>query len=80
MSGIGDRVVLDDTGLVGNYDFTLTFARDTAPPPEAKEPAAIPDGLPISVALRGQLGLKLEAKRALVEFVVVTHVERPSEN
>ena len=80
MAGIGDRVVVDNTGLDGNYDFTLTFVRDTAAPAEAKEPAAIPDAPPISVALREQLGLKLEAKRSLVEFLVIAHVERPSEN
>lgn len=41
---------------------------------------AIPDGPPISVALREQLGLRLEEKRASVEFLVVTHVEKPSAN
>jgi uncharacterized protein (TIGR03435 family) len=80
MAGIGDRVVVDNTGLNGDYDFTLTFVRDTAPPAEAIEPAAIPDGPPISVALREQLGLKLESKRALIAFLVIAHVERPSEN
>jgi len=81
MAGIGDRVVVDNTGLVGNYDFTLTFVRDTTPPAvEVKEPAVTPDGPPIFLAVREQLGLKLEAKRAPVEFVVIEHIERPSEN
>jgi uncharacterized protein (TIGR03435 family) len=80
MAGIGDRVVVDKTGLDGSYDFTLTFVRDATPPPDLKEPLALADGPPISVALREQLGLRLEEKRAPVGFLVVTHVEKPSEN
>jgi uncharacterized protein (TIGR03435 family) len=75
MAGIGDRVVVDNTGLIGNYDFTLTFVRDTPQPAgDARELATIPDGPPISLALREQLGLRLEAKRASVEFLVIEHV------
>jgi uncharacterized protein (TIGR03435 family) len=80
MTAIGDRVVVDDTGLAGNYDFTLTFVRDSAPPAEANEVAAIPDGPPVFLALREQLGLKLEPKQAPVEFFVIEHIEKPSEN
>ncbi len=80
MAGIGDRVVVDNTGLEGNYDFTLTFVRDTPPPVDAKEAVAIPDGPPIFLALREQLGLKLETKRAPVDFFVIEHLEKPSGN
>jgi uncharacterized protein (TIGR03435 family) len=81
MAGIGDRVVVDDTGLLGNYDFKLTFVRD-APLTAAESPAAAatPDGPSIFVALQEQLGLQLDAKRAPVEFLVIEHIERPSEN
>lgn len=81
MAGIGDRVVVDNTGLDGNYDFELTFVREVAPAAgENSGPAATPDGPPIFLALREQLGLKFEAKRAAVEFLVIEHIERPSEN
>ena len=81
MTGIGDRVVVDKTGLAGNYDFTLTFVRDAVPPTgEVKEPVAIPDGPPIFLAVQEQIGLKLEARRAPIEFLVVEHVEKPSPN
>ena len=75
MNGVGDRVVVDNTGLAGNYDFTLAFVRDIGPATED-----VPDGPSIFVAAREQLGLRLEAKRAPVEFLVVEHIEKPSEN
>jgi len=80
-AGIGDRVVVDDTGLKGNYDFELTFERDSAPAgADVGEPAARLVGPSIFSALQEQLGLKLEPKKAPVEFLIIDHVEKPSEN
>lgn len=70
MAGIGDRVVVDQTGLTGKYDFELTFARDGA---LSADPS-------IFSALQEQLGLRLEAKKAPVEFLVIDHVEKLSGN
>ena len=40
-----------------------------------------PDGPSIADALRDQLGLKLETRRAPLEIIVVDHVEKvPTEN
>ena len=79
-AGIGDRVVVDDTGLKGNYDFELTFERDSAPAgADVGEPARLV-GPSIFSALQEQLGLKLESKKAPVEFLIIDHIERPSEN
>ena len=70
------RVVVDETGLTGNYDFELTFA-----PPDTFADAAANQGAPsIFTAVREQLGLRLEVRRAPIEFLVIEHVERPSEN
>jgi hypothetical protein len=80
MAGIGDRVVVDQTGLKGTYDFELTFERDSAPSADAREPEPSLEGAPVFSALQEQLGLRLESKKALVEFLIVDHVERPSEN
>jgi uncharacterized protein (TIGR03435 family) len=81
MAGIGDRVVVDETGLKGKYDFQLTLERDSAPPAgaDAHGPAATL-GPPIFSAPREQLGLQLESSKALVEFLVVDHAEQPAEN
>jgi uncharacterized protein (TIGR03435 family) len=69
----GDRVVVDETGLEGSYDFELKYERDSGPDARVEGPS-------IFSALQEQLGLKLEARKAPVEFLIVEHVERPSEN
>ena len=61
------RPVLDKTGLTNHYDVTLQWEAS----PEASDPA-------ISAALQEQLGLKLEPKQILKEFLVIDHVETPS--
>ena len=75
-----DRQVYDDTGLTGNYDFTLTFEplRPTgASAGTASEPSDRPS---IFTALQEQLGLKLESTKAPMQVLVIDHVERPSAN
>jgi uncharacterized protein (TIGR03435 family) len=82
MAGIGDRVVVDNTGLRGNYDFDLTFGKDTPSPvgSDGRGPATRLEDPSIFSALQEQLGLKLESKKAPVQFLIIDHVERPSEN
>lgn len=82
MAHIGDRVVVDDTGLKGKYDFELTFVPDVTPRAggAGRELAILPDGPSIFSALQEQLGLKLESKKASVEFLIIDHIERPSGN
>jgi uncharacterized protein (TIGR03435 family) len=82
VAGIGDRVVLDNTGLEGRYDFELTFERGGTPPvgAEAREPATSLEGPSIFETVQEQLGLKLESKKGAVEFLVVDSVDRPSAN
>jgi uncharacterized protein (TIGR03435 family) len=83
-----DRPVIDKTGITGKYDFFLKFALDertpyvgadgdpvVAPPSSADEP-----GPTIFEALQKQYGLRLEPGKGPREFVVIDHVERPSEN
>ena len=79
----GGRPVIDKTGLTGKYDIHLEFA----PPDEvrANQLAAGHDpGEPtapeLSTALQEQLGLKLEPAKGPGEFLVIDHVERPTEN
>jgi uncharacterized protein (TIGR03435 family) len=80
-----DRPVVDQTGLAGRFDFTLTWTPDefqfaglggrAAPP--ADNVAAPPD---LFTAMQQQLGLKLEATKAPTETLVVDKVEKPTEN
>lgn len=71
-----DRPVVDQTGLAGKWDFTWTWTTDESRvPPDAINP---PPGL--FTAIQEQLGLKLEARKAPAEVLVVDHVEQPSAN
>ncbi len=77
----GRRPMIDKTGLTGIYDVHLRWTRD--PEPGASDAAvatADPTAPSIFDAMEQQLGLKLEAGRGPVEYVVVDHVEKPSDN
>jgi uncharacterized protein (TIGR03435 family) len=76
---LGSEVV-DKTGLKGKYDFTLDWASDrglTAPGADTGTPSES-SGPSIFTAVQEQLGLKLEAQKGPVEYLVVDHVEKPS--
>jgi uncharacterized protein (TIGR03435 family) len=74
-----ERPVIDKTGLDKNYDFTLLFAPQR-PPGSSSESSAYQDRLSIFDALKQQLGLKLHAEKGPVEYLVIDHIDRPSEN
>jgi uncharacterized protein (TIGR03435 family) len=77
-----DRPVLDQTGITGRYDFTLTWA------PLGTEfggglPAPAPTDNPppnLFTAFQEQLGLKLEAVKAPADVMVIDKAEKPSAN
>jgi uncharacterized protein (TIGR03435 family) len=73
------RLVIDKTGLSGFYDLDLHWTPDTAATPGA--PQVTPgEGVSLFAAMQEQLGLKLEAKRAPVEVLVIDSAERPTED
>lgn len=76
------RPVQNHTGIAGLYDFKLDFAPMTSgAEPSAASPATAPDPAPdIFTAIQEQLGLKLEPGKGPVAFLVIDHIERPSEN
>jgi uncharacterized protein (TIGR03435 family) len=69
-----DRPVVDQTGLIGKYDFSLRYTYDEA---KSTDPDA-PPGL--FTAVQEQLGLKFEPTKAPVDVFVIDHVEPPSAN
>jgi uncharacterized protein (TIGR03435 family) len=69
-----DAPVLDETGLSGKYDFSL----DLTPYVIAGERPDISSMM--VTAVREQLGLKLEPRRAATEVLVIDHLEKPTEN
>ncbi len=73
-----DRPVVDQTGLRGEFNFTLTatslkpfFAGETPDPSENAPPG-------LFTAIQEQLGLKLEPAKASVDCLVLDRVERSS--
>jgi uncharacterized protein (TIGR03435 family) len=72
--------VVDETGLTGKYDFAIDFT------PYLPDPAHNMDGTKpdttgiLMAAMEGELGIKMESRKAQVEVMVIDHVERPSEN
>ena len=69
LSGQLDHPVLDETGLRGHYQIAFEWEADPSSPMPA-----------LSQALQDQLGLKLELERVPREFLVIDHVETPSDN
>jgi uncharacterized protein (TIGR03435 family) len=73
-----DRPTVNKTGLTGVYDFTLDWAQDETQyggeVPKAPEDAPLP---PLFIAVREQLGLKLQATRGMVNAMVVDSAVKP---
>lgn len=76
---IGGRLVMDQTGLKGAYDFTLqSGANQLVSPGAGQEDGA--DAPFLFTALREQLGLQLVPSKAPLEVIVIDHIEPPSAN
>jgi bla regulator protein blaR1 len=67
------QLVVDNTGLTGNYDLALQL------PPEASE-SSDRHTAALLAALPEQLGLKLEQKNAPVDVLVIDHADQPPQN
>jgi uncharacterized protein (TIGR03435 family) len=73
------KPVADETGLKGSFWIALDYV------PEYPSDKSGGNGLdlapPLRVAIEEQLGLKLEPRKAPVEFLAIDHIEKaPSEN
>ena len=79
---IVDRPVTDRTGLDGRYDFNLEWLVDGSTQAGSNRPPLPPEAYskPDIFGAVEQLGLKLESTKAIVEILVIDHVEEPSAN
>jgi uncharacterized protein (TIGR03435 family) len=68
-----NRLVLDQTGLDGHYDFTISFG-DVKPPDGSPETFGA-----LAYAIK-HLGLKLQSKRAPVPVLIIDNAVPPSAN
>ena len=73
-----NRVVVDQTGLAGEFDFDLEWTPDQWKLDASPQTPNLPNGPSLFTALPEQLGLKLESTRGRVEVLVIDSVERPT--
>jgi len=84
LARVMDRPVVDQTGLTGDFDFTLKYTMDIPPdlPPDAQKNGQTIDtsGPTIFQAVRQQLGLRLEPRKGPAPIMVIDRIEKPTEN
>ena len=74
-----DRPVVDQTGLIGTFDFWFEWTPElNGPVPAGSTFQPDPSGPTFLEALKEQLGLKLLAQTGPVDVLVIDHVEEPS--
>jgi uncharacterized protein (TIGR03435 family) len=69
----GNRLIVNQTGLTGNYDFKLNWTRDRGidVPPDAPYPG-------LFTAIHEQLGLKIESRKGSVPVVNIGSAVEPA--
>jgi uncharacterized protein (TIGR03435 family) len=75
LSTSAGRFVIDATGLTNRFDLELKWN----PEPGTTDAGAPADGASLFTAVQEQLGLRLEARRAPVNVLVIETAERPEE-
>jgi len=72
-SQVLDTMVIDKTGLSGNWSYGFVYA----PPGDFTADASLPGFM---TAMQEQLGLRLESSRDIVPVLVIDSVAAPTEN
>jgi bla regulator protein blaR1 len=80
LSRLLERVVANDTGLEGDYDFKLEWTPDLGATASDGRSVEVPIGPSLFPALQQQLGLRLEATKGPVDVLVIDHADKPSDN
>jgi uncharacterized protein (TIGR03435 family) len=73
------RVVVDHTGVDGDFDIKLTWTPDS-PGEKTPDNSLAIESTSIFTSLREQLGLRLDSQTGPVEVVVIDTAEKASEN
>jgi uncharacterized protein (TIGR03435 family) len=76
LSGPVEKPVVDKTGLAGRWDFAFDFTKYMADPPKGLDDFLIV----LNITLQGELGLKLEPEKDVVDVMVIDHVTKASAN
>jgi uncharacterized protein (TIGR03435 family) len=77
-----DRIILDKTGIQGQFDIELTYGRYNSP---MREPRVLPEGMvpggdTVFAALEKQLGLTLVRARGPRIYYTIESISRPTPN
>jgi uncharacterized protein (TIGR03435 family) len=82
LEGPAQRLVIDRTGLTGNWDLDVKYTPERSQLPPGIEPPVPIDwnGPSLFTALEEQLGLKLRPARGPVEVLVIDSVQQPTPN
>jgi len=75
---IGGRMLINQTGLSGTYNFALRWNREQSS--GADNGSATSDAPSFFTALQEQLGLRLVSTKAPTEVIVIDHIDHPTEN
>ena len=79
-----DRPMIDRTGMMGRFDFQLTFVPDETQfdghPPSAPPQSDMGSAPSLFAAIQQQLGLKLSVEKVPTDVLVIDHVQKPSPN
>ncbi len=74
------RPVVDKTGIAGDFNYSIEFAPFNTPDSGVLRDRPIMSSPSLFTALEEELGLKLEAARVPLEFLVIERADKPSEN
>ena len=84
---VTDRPVVDRTGLKDRYDFKLRWTPDDSQFAQFRSAGVQqrktdkPSNQPaLKDAIQQQIGLRMDAVKAMVDVIVIDHVEHPSPN
>ncbi|MPY88414.1 MAG: TIGR03435 family protein [Luteitalea sp.] len=77
LSGLVNRVVVDRTGLTGNFDLELEAVEIRASATQGPSSRPSDTDQSIFAALPQQLGLELESTKGPVEIIVIDRAEKP---
>jgi uncharacterized protein (TIGR03435 family) len=76
LSGPTEKPVVDKTGLTGRWDFAFDFSKYMLDPPKGLDDFL----LVLNSTLQGEMGLKLESEKDVVDVMVVDTVHKASAN
>jgi uncharacterized protein (TIGR03435 family) len=80
LSTLVGRTIIDETGISGPVQFRLQYQRGRGASPPAVPAGALDEKPDIFTALQEQAGLKLDARRAPVDVLVIDRIDRPTED